>query len=66
MVGESDFNENPFASLDFDLDFDLGFVKKIYPNGHVKKIGYFPTLGGRGGSLNSWNFSTFFLNPSLI
>ena len=37
VVGESDFNENPFASLDFDLDFDLGFVKKIYPNGHVKK-----------------------------
>ena len=26
MVGKSDFNENPFVSLDLDLDFDLGFV----------------------------------------
>ena len=45
MVGESDFNENPFASL----DFDLGFVKKIYPNGHVKKNWIFSNFRGERG-----------------
>ena len=41
--------------------------KKIYPTGHVKKkIGYFPTLGGRGGLRKVGIFQLFFLNPSLI
>ena len=31
VVGKSDFNENPVVSLDldWDLDFDLGFVKNM-------------------------------------
>ena len=49
MVGESDFNENPVVSLDLDLDFDLGFVKKIYPNGHVKKNWIFSNFRGERG-----------------
>ena len=28
VVGKSDFNENPVVSL--DLDFDLGFVNKMF------------------------------------
>ena len=48
-------------------EYAKDLIKKIYPTGHVKKkIGYFPTLGGEGGSptkLENSNF--FFLNPSL-
>ena len=40
-------------------------MKKNYPMGHVKKIGYFPTLGEEGGSPTKLENSTFFFNPSL-
>ena len=36
-------------------------LKKFFPTGHVKKkIGYFPTLGGGGGSLTKLKNSNFF------
>ena len=39
------------------------FNEKIYPTGHVKKNGYFPTLGG--GSPTKLENSNFFLTLPL-
>ena len=37
-------------------------MKKIYPTGHIKKVGYFPTSrgGGGGGVSKKLEFSNFF------
>ena len=35
VVRKTDFNENPVVSLDLDLDFDLGFVKKSFKSRYI-------------------------------
>ena len=53
VVRKSDFNENPVVSLDFNLDFDLGFVNFLIYNGGVRYM--FLSISRAQKSIQDWN-----------